>query len=150
MPKFSSEYQQSHDIDWFAKIGNVYVHAMSFGGNLPNEVNERYTNTQVLLQAYRMERICEQFVFNEAYITERLAGVGMEAYNNKRERYLRHFKEMASRGFYSFDRDLHEENVYHLIVRPTDNNINARFPEMPHLAKDKMIEVDGTNYILVL
>jgi hypothetical protein len=44
--------------------------------------------------------------------------IGEEEYQMRRARYLIHFNEMARRGLYSFDRDLNNESIYHLIVRP--------------------------------
>lgn len=150
MPKFSIDYQRSHDIDWFVRIGNIYVHAMSFGGVLPDEVNNRYQNTQVLLQAYRMRPVFEQFEYNDGYIERRLRGTNDTIADNKRERYLRHFKEMAARGFYSFDRDLNEDNVYHLITKPVglDHNM-IEYPEMPSLTVEKL-RIEGNNEMLIV
>lgn len=150
MPKFSIDYQRSHDIDWFVKIGNIYVHAMSFGGELPSEVNDRYKNTQVLLRAYRMPLLYEDYAVNDEYVNGRLGGDGVvDRKAGKRERYLRHFKEMAARGFYSFDRDLQNENVYHLIVRPAGMEIrNITFPDMPIITNVSLDWQSETNGIM--
>ncbi len=34
-------YQQTRDIDWFCRIGNIAMHFASNGGLLPNKVNNR-------------------------------------------------------------------------------------------------------------
>ncbi len=37
MATFSIDFQRSHDIDWFGKINHTFIHALSFGGLLPEE-----------------------------------------------------------------------------------------------------------------
>ena len=60
-----------------------------------------------------------------------------------RERYLRHFTDMAKRGFWSFDRDLQDENLYHLIARPAgdvkEENFIEDLPELCDGEFDKKI-----------
>ena len=142
MAQFSLYYQQSHDIDWFAKVGNIYVHAMSFGGRLPVEVNEQTVNTELLMAAYQIEVAedskAELFINNE-YVDSRLSLMIENNTNGDgvRERYLRHFEEMAKRGFYSFDRDLNDERLYHMIVWPA-KSIAPKWEvnNVPHLLED--------------
>jgi hypothetical protein len=128
MSRLSLNYQQSHDIDWFAHVGDVFIHAMSFGGKLPEEVNDWRLLCEMIVKAYHLETIINEgknLNYNDQYIDSRLM---MQFDNDKpneterreiRSRYLRHFEEMAIKGFYSFDRDLNDENLYHLIVKPS-------------------------------
>ena len=122
MPKFSLQFQLSHDIEWFAKIGDNYIHAMSFGGLLPQPVNERNRNFILMRKAFQIEVQNKALTFNDYYIDRRLKRnkeqYTEEQYNIRRQRYLAHFEQMAARGFYSFDRDLDNEDIYHLIVKP--------------------------------
>lgn len=137
MARISELYQRSHDIDWFSKVGHIYIHAMSFGGLLPDAINDWNLLRTMLRKAYRTESLVEnRFVYNTPYIDSRLSIQFAEKQANNeqqdiiRERYLHHFQEMAHRGFCSFDRDLQDDYLYHLIVRPEepmkqwDDNLN--------------------------
>lgn len=114
--KFTIVYQRSHDIDWFARKGNVMIHAMSYGGLLPSSVNQWTTNLNMMRMAYRLPMEDVEVVYSE--YAERMMREGNVEGEEARERYLRHFTDMAKRGFWSFDRDLQDENLYHLIARP--------------------------------
>lgn len=122
MPKFSLQFQLSHDIEWFAKVGDNYIHAMSFGGLLPQPVNERNRNFILMRKAFQTRVQDKALSYNDYYIDRRLKRYkeqySEEQYNIRRQRYLTHFEQMAARGFYSFDRDLYNEEIYHLIVKP--------------------------------
>lgn len=149
MPQFSLDYQLSHDIDWFARIGGISIHAMSFGGKLPDKL-DRDWNTENLLATYRIEPFIHHIFYNDNYISQRLSILDNSPNTDgKRERYLRHFKEMASRGFWSFDRDLNELNVYHLIARPVeDYDFLNTIINLPRL--DEKVSVRGNENSLVL
>ena len=122
MKPFSTIFQRTHDIDWFAKSGNMYIHAMSFGGLLPVDVNDRSKNDYILRRVYESLDVNPklELVYNERYIRNRIGqqSENEEDYQRKRKRYLVHFSEMAMRGLYSFDRDIENERIYHLIVKP--------------------------------
>lgn len=124
MGKFTIVYQRSHDIDWFARVGHIYIHAMSFGGLLPASVNAWITNMNNLRTAYRMQINDVNVVYSD-YV-ERILGEHNEETGHQldRERYLTHYRDMARRGFWSFDRDPHNEDVYHLIARPSEGILN--------------------------
>ncbi len=146
MKSMSLNFQQSHDIDWFARVGNIYVHAMSFGGALPNAINDWNLLRRMIVSAYHLEVLNEddnQLSYNDAYIDSRLSvqfdneQANQEQRLDIRNRYLRHFREMARLGFYSFDRSLEDEDVYYLVVkpsRPLENwNILLKDTEWPRL-----------------
>lgn len=128
MSRLSLNYQQSHDIDWFAQADGVFIHAMSFGGRLPDAVNDSILLSDMIVKAYHLEFLINEEItlsYNNQYVDRRLMMQFDNEQSNENERqevenrYLRHFKEMALRGFYSFDRDLFDENLYHLIVKPS-------------------------------
>lgn len=148
MKSMSLNFQQSHDIDWFARVGNIYVHAMSFGGVLPDAINDWDLLRRMIVSAYHLEILNEddhQLSYNDAYINSRLSvqfdneRANQEQRFDIRNRYLRHFREMARLGFYSFDRSIEEdeEDVYYLVVkpsRPLENwNILLKDTEWPRL-----------------
>lgn len=114
--KFTIVYQRAHDIDWFARKGNVMIHAMSFGGLLPSSVNQWITNLNMMRKAYQLPIEDVDIIYSD--YAERMMMEGNVEGVVGRERFLRHFRDMAKRGFWSFDRDLHDENLYHLIARP--------------------------------
>lgn len=150
MPRFSIEFQQAHDIDWFAQQGLICIHAMSFGGPLPKAVNDRDLNTKILLAAYSIKPYIDDVTINDGYVNERLKSQDdSRSMEERRERYLRHFKEMAQRGFWSFDRDLNDEKRYHLIARPTNDNgiLYCHLPKMPRLGEE-CYKPEGDDLIL--
>lgn len=116
------------DVDWFAIADGKYIHAMSFGGGIPWSVDVLGDNVRLLYEAYQLRQMPEtesEVIYNNEYIDERLQpqyereGSDANQRTAIRARYLRHFTEMAKRGFYSFDRDVNENSVYHLIARPS-------------------------------
>lgn len=139
MLKFSLQFQLSHDIEWFAKVGDYCIHAMSFGGLLPQLVNERNRNFILMRKAFQMAVQEKALTYNDYYINRRLSRYkeqySDEQYELRRKRYLAHFEQMAARGFFSFDRDLTNEEIYHLIVRPQSECslewFKERMPEFP-------------------
>lgn len=139
MRNYSEIFQRTHDIDWFVKSGNIYIHAMSFGGLLPKEVNNRGRNFNIMKRAYTFLPVDNEMelLWNENYIQRRLKreGDSDDDYQKRRNRYLIHFNEMARRGLYSFDRDLENERIYHLIVKPKNFILGAWYggvmPEIP-------------------
>lgn len=139
MNTFSTIFQKTHDIDWFAKSGNLYIHAMSFGGLLPVNVNNRSRNDYIMWRVYTMLRVNPELelVYNERYLKNRIGqqSENEEDYQRKRKRYLVHFREMAMRGLYSFDRDLENESIYHLIAWPKNFILGPWYggmmPEIP-------------------
>lgn len=116
------------DVDWFSITDGKYIHAMSFGGGVPWNVDVLGDNVRLLYEAYQLRQVPEdesEVIYNNEYIEERLLlqyereGNDVAQRTAIRVRYLRHFTEMAKRGFYSFDRDVNDIDVYHLIARPS-------------------------------
>ncbi len=154
MPKFSVSFQRAHDIDWFVHVGKYCIHAMSFGGLLPFPVNERNKNFVLMRKAFQVEPQVKQLYLNSYYIDRRLnryhSLYSEEEYINKRNRYLVHFEQMAMRGFVSFDRDLDDEAIYHLIVRPQQESsmewFISRMPELP----ESIVKIDKKTNDVIL
>lgn len=116
------------DVDWFAIVDGKYIHALSFGGGIPWNVDVLGDNVRLLYESYLLRERPEaesEIIYNNEYIDDRLrpqyerVGNDADQRNAIRERYLRHFTEMAKRGFYSFDRDVTDIDVYYLIARPS-------------------------------
>ena len=134
-----------NDIDWFAKIGNIYIHAMSFGGFIPRQVDIVNRNAILLYEAYRLDEVNENVNVMNGYVNERLhsqyeLNSNIDAGNNEiRERYLRHFKEMARRGFYSYDRDIHDLKLYHLICKPAMDLTEWQVENVPILVEEHLV-----------
>jgi len=156
MAPFSIQFQRSHDIDWFARINNTYIHALSFGGLLPKEVNNREVNYNILRHVYRFEPENEiKIVVNDAYVDRRIRPQARENditdFERRKERYLLHFRELAKRGFWSFDRDLNDEKVYHLIAKP-EGKIDKEWYEsrVPVLGEKASIRENDNDVTLVL
>jgi hypothetical protein len=130
---------------------------MSFGGKLPEEINDWRLLCEMIVKAYHLETIINDdatLSYNDQYIDNRLM---LQFDNNQpneverreiRSRYLRHFKEMALKGFYSFDRDLNDEELYHLIVKPSSplqewKDIKMPQKEYVQLTRNNADEVIG-------
>lgn len=157
MATFSIDFQRTHDIDWFGKINQTFIHALSFGGVLPDEVNDRETNFNILRHAYRNTDNGQiRTVVNDSYVDRRLR---LQARDNdatdferRKERYLRHFRDMARKGFWSFDRDLYDEKLYHLIAKPEQECIDEEWYDMRAPELDvRVFESNGENdWVIVL
>ena len=102
----------TRDIDWFMKVGNIYIHGASNGGILPNLISKK-TNRQIQQAVAMMDYLyadSENEIFiNSDYVNQRLRGQkqvfeadedDFSPYNA----YIDSFKDMARKGFYSFDR----------------------------------------------
>lgn len=147
--------QSPHDIDWFAKIGDIYVHAMSFGGFIPRNVEVLGGNVILLYEAYRLEESQDDAVVMDDYVEKRLhsqyelqgVATGEEQFGI-RERYLRHFQEMARRGFYSFDRDISDLMKYHLICKPAKPLRAWQEGIIPVLNQSRLVETENTMMML--
>lgn len=128
--KYDIIYQQTHDIDWFCRIGNTAMHFASNGGLLPDKVNNCEVIGRIQYAVSLMEEILtlpEQIEINKSYVYDRLGGNDSEdAYNS----YLESFVAMAKKGFISFDRML--DNMYMWIARPAKGfNIDVPIDLLP-------------------
>ena len=148
----------TRDIDWFVKIGDIYIHGASNGGVLPSMITKGQ-NRQIQQAVAKMDYLyadSENDIFvNSDYVNQRLKGQkrlletdgdNFSPYNA----YIASFKNMARKGFYSFDRviastleeDSQESNQiqYVLIACPRQLRANKlpnieNVPEIEYNAK---------------
>lgn len=148
----------TRDIDWFVKIGDIYIHGASNGGVLPSMITKGQ-NRQIQQAVAKMDYLyadSENDIFiNSDYVNQRLKGQkglletdgdNFSPYNA----YITSFKNMARKGFYSFDRviastleeDSQESNQiqYVLIACPRQLRANKlpnieNVPEIEYNAK---------------
>lgn len=148
----------TRDIDWFVKIGDIYIHGASNGGVLPSMITKEQ-NRQIQQAVAKMDYLyadSENDIFiNSDYVNQRLKGQkglletdgdNFSPYNA----YITSFKNMARKGFYSFDRviastleeDSQESNQiqYVLIACPRQLRANKlpnieNVPEIEYNAK---------------
>ena len=118
--QYHPSYIETHDIDWFCKIGNQLIHCASNGGNLPEKVNNRNQNRKIQEIVANLDDIIEtwdEIAVNDEYVYARLGqNESPEAYNN----YIASFVAMAKKGFISFDRMINRPgtDVYMWIAKP--------------------------------
>ena len=148
----------TRDIDWFVKVGDIYIHGASNGGVLPSMITKGQ-NRQIQQAVAKMDYLyadSENDIFiNSDYVNQRLKGQkglletdgdNFSPYNA----YITSFKNMARKGFYSFDRviastleeDSQESNQiqYVLIACPRQLRANKlpnieNVPEIEYNAK---------------
>lgn len=116
MSKYDADYLETHDIDWFCKIGNTSMHFASDGGVLPEKVNDREQLRAIQYAVAMLEDVLgdEGIEINRQYVWRVLG-------NNDKQKafddYVESFVAMARKGFVSFDRMM-EGDVYMWIARP--------------------------------
>lgn len=138
MPAYSSRYKQLHDIEWFFECCGVRFHAVSNGGEIPAKI-DRDVNTRIQFDMEDTPDLTDdEGVFvNEGYVRYRMGVLG----NNREgafEDYVYGFKRMATKGFYSFDRDItrgEESQTYAFIAGPKRREIqeNMNIQDIPVL-----------------
>lgn len=148
----------TRDIDWFVKIGDIYIHGASNGGVLPSMITKgqnRLIQQAVAKMDYLYADSENEIFINSDYVNQRLKGQNglletdgdnFSPYNA----YIASFKNMARKGFYSFDRviastleeDSQESNQiqYVLIACPRQLRVNKlpnieNVPEIDYNAK---------------
>lgn len=134
MAEYDKTYQQTHDIDWFCKIGNTAMHFASNGGLLPKKVNNREMNSHIQYIVATMEDVVsktDQILVNSAYVYERL---GANENRASYERYIESFVAMAKKGFVSFDRMI-EADSYMWIAKPK-KAVEVAIEQLPRYDKD--------------
>lgn len=116
MSKYDADYLETHDIDWFCKIGNTAMHFASDGGVLPVKVNDREQ-----LRAIQHAVAIQEDVLGEDKIEINRQYVWGVLRNNDKQKafddYVESFIAMARKGFVSFDRML-EGDKYMWIAKP--------------------------------
>ncbi len=136
---YNTQYQYTHDIDWFFLVGKQPVHCASNGGRVPNIYRAiDLQNLQVEVEAIAP---IHRFVLNntsiEEFVREHYQGIDEELLRRQglpekvkdidyddntpvwMKAYSWSFAKMAQRGFMSFDRDA-ETGLYFLVASPAD------------------------------
>lgn len=122
MIMYSESECSTRDIDWFVKIGDIYIHGASNGGILPSMITKGQ-NRQIQQIVAQMDYLYEdsenEIYINKGYVEQRLGKAEVIAdfetqYEEKPavdkispyNAYIASFKDMARKGFYSFDREI--------------------------------------------
>lgn len=132
--EYNEAYLQTHDIDWFCRIGNTAMHFASNGGALPKKVNNRVENSRIQHAVAMMEDSVtepEQIRINAQYVHARL---GENVNPGAFDRYVESFVAMARKGFVSFDRVL-EDDAYMWIAQPV-NRVEVAIDGLPSYRED--------------
>ena len=123
--RYSSSYLLSHDIDWFCRVDDIYIHVASAGGWIPRHINddEYLRNVQhrvaMMPDAFKNEDIVynEQGIRNVLVQDEELG----KNFEEARVHYIESFTAMARKGFVSLDRTNvmdSDDNRYHVVCYP--------------------------------
>lgn len=124
MKKYRDSYIATRDIDWFFRLNGFPIHVASFGGMLPERVNDKEYLTDIqqrIANLDEMEGI--EIGINEAYVNRLFTN--NDNSQQAKERYLRCFAGFAKKGFFSFDKfNLNEpqDTRYVLIAWPKISN----------------------------
>ena len=142
---YRRDYQDRHDIDWFAIYEGIPVHVASNGGLLPKQIKKNWNKH--LQSVFTSGELGEREVrVNERWLkelqrirSEEVFGTGVEF---DIEIYLQSFIEFASKGLVSIDNAIiGDEQQYVVVAYPcdqtdllkTEKNINGELglPEIP-------------------
>lgn len=121
MSRYSRGYIETHDIDWFCVVDGYFpTHVGSCGGMLPSFARDRERNRywQSLVDSLPQTNEAE---WNREYVGQRLERNTNEEVTP--ESFAENFLYFARRGFFSFYRDLPNEEddnieTYSLIAWP--------------------------------
>lgn len=122
---YSSIEQETRDLDIFFRDISKLIHIATAGGQIPNQLAENDIQNEEY--ASNISNFEEVF---EVEINENIAEL-VTIPENGLERYLRDFRLMASRGFYSYDKTKlgnFEDQFFHLVARPKNSEI--KFPDL--------------------
>ncbi|MBQ6761975.1 MAG: hypothetical protein IJP49_04425 [Bacteroidales bacterium] len=116
MGKLNTSYIATHDIDWFCKLKDAYLHVASAGGYLPQSVNDMKSIMDNSVQVSNLPIIGEH-----TRNTNLLKALKGESIKNWDE-YYQTFELFAEKGFYSLDRTMIGDvssNIYHVVCIPS-------------------------------
>lgn len=116
---YRRDYQDRHDIDWFAIYKGIPVHVASNGGLLPKQIKKN--RNKQLQSMFASEELGEREVsVEEGWVrelqrrrSEEVLGTGVE-FNV--ETYLQSFLEFASKGFVSIDNAIIDDQRQYVVV----------------------------------
>ena len=138
--RYRSDYQETHDIDWFFRYKGKAYHAASNGGRLPDAVD---SGKNRLLQE-KLEDIdgSYEFVYEEGI---------QDLYGQDAD--LSSFEEYAKKGFISLDRCEVEDGEkndglkYRVVVSPVEGGFNNEdmMKMMPELKESEIEIINNSN-----
>ena len=72
--KYSNRYLQTRDIDWFCQINQNYVHIASFGGLIPDKINDRARLRLIQKTVSGLPYLFEEseLFFNDVFFSENI------------------------------------------------------------------------------
>lgn len=133
MSRYDAHYLETHDIDWFCRIGNTAMHFASDGGALPEKVNDREQLRAIQHAVAIQDDVLEkaEIIINEQYVRRVLGNNDdLNAFNN----YVESFVAMARKGFVSFDR-MSEGDEYMWIAKPS-MSVEVNIQGLPEYEED--------------
>lgn len=145
----SEQFLRTRDIDWALKVGNLYIHASSAGDNLPDIVDENLSSIWKTLKSATVFYTSDQIQLNDSYLNTLFPPQKLAESDDlrlRKEWYVHSFRAMATRGFYSFDRDISTpigESTYHLIASPGADVRNMQL-KLPHVTSNMTIDEFAT------
>lgn len=152
----SKVFLRTRDIDWAVKIGKDYIHVASAGGDLPKIVDDNLFKIWQELKKTRGLIDGGDVIVKEEYISEKYAEfreVNADEADFRIQWYICSFVEMASRGFYSFDRDVRtpfEDSKYRLVASPGQMRIMPEY-NLPVVDLElEPIELDGRDIVRLI
>lgn len=134
---YNTQYQYSHDIDWFFLDGAYPIHCASNGGLLPNNIYKAMDLQSLQVEVENMSGH-HQYNLNiqaiSSYVGHHYEGIAEELLDREigdihvdvafpanipvwMKYYSWSFAKMAQRGFLSFDR-IEGTNEYYLVAYP--------------------------------
>lgn len=144
---YRSDYQRTHDIDWFCKIGSMPVHIASNGGLIHPDILSR-ENFAVQTEVYNMPCIfseddvviCETAIRNIIFPNDQ--NFSEEAYGS----YIKSFIVMARKGFISLDRidigetaECSEDERYIVVAYPKQSSSSNLSPDISNLLQEGLL-----------
>jgi hypothetical protein len=140
---YRKDYQEHHDIDWFAIYEGIPIHVASNGGEIPSAIKSVDNRA---IQKY-LAKLNPLSINNEIEINEEWIDVlknEFEEFNS--EAYLRTFVEFAKLGFVSIDNAIIGEEYQYKIVAFQKNreklfSLNHVELCIPEVVKEEMREL---------
>lgn len=153
---YRRDYQNRHDIDWFAIYKGIPVHVASNGGLLPKQIKKN--RNKQLQSMFASEELGEREVsVEDGWVRELQRRRSEEAFgtgvNFNVETYLQSFIEFASKGFVSIDNAIiGDEQHYVVVAYPQDRadllKMNGLFSEefnLPEISDDALQNINIEN-----
>ena len=151
---YRRDYQERHDIDWFAVYKEVPIHVASNGGFLPKQIKKTQNKRlQSLFSSEEMRR--NEVRVNEVWI-QRLQRMrrddakGAEYPDFDVDLYLQSFIDFASKGFVSIDNAfIGDKQNYVIVAYPNDRanlldveNLLHREINMPIIYEMALLDIE--------